>query len=87
VLGAVSLASLQAEPLESPSYWKPQRPAQDDDLPIDVEEMERLIRFMKERPHTERSMMAGYLEHELGIDRDQVAEAMAKEWPEEGGGA
>lgn len=80
---AVSLAEVRAASLESPSYWKPQRPEKDEDLPIDVEEMRRLVGYMKAQPHAERPMMVGYLEHELGIDAEQVAEAMAAEWPEE----
>lgn len=84
-LAYVALAELQAASEENPSYWKPQRPEDESDIPIDVEDMAFLIRFQRGRPGAERSMMAGYLEHELGIDPKQVAAAMAKEWPEAGG--
>lgn len=80
---AIPLASLLADPQENRSYWKPQRPDGDDDIPIDVEDMEELIASQRERPNAEREMVAGYLEHELGIDPAQVAAAMAAKWPEE----
>jgi len=80
---AAPLADVRTAAKESPGYWKPQRPEQDNDIPIDVEEMHRLIGFIRTLPNAERPMMAGYLELELGIDPEQVAEAMAAEWPEE----
>lgn len=77
-----ALFMLRALAKENPSYWKVQQPEHDDDTPVDVADMEHLIRYMRDQPRTERSMLAGYLEHELGIDPEQVAAAMAKEWPE-----
>lgn len=76
------LATVRAAAKESPSYWKPQRPERNSDYPIDVEELERLVRWSRVQPYPERQLIAGYLEHELGIDAEQVAAAMAKEWPE-----
>lgn len=81
-LEELPLAVVRAAAKENPSYWKPPRADGDDDTPIDVEDMEFLIRWTREQHRPERSMIAGYLEHELGIDPEQVAAAMAKEWPE-----
>lgn len=81
----VSLETVRELAKENPSYWKHQRPERDDDLPLDVEDMEHLIRYTRTQARSDRSTLAGYLEHELGIDPTQVAEAMAKEWPEANG--
>lgn len=77
-----ALFMLRALAKENPSYWKVQRPERDDDLPLDVEDMEHLVRWTRKQGRTERALLASYLEHELGIDTGQVAAAMAKEWPE-----
>lgn len=80
-----ALADVQAAALEHPSYWKG-APDHDIDMPLDVGALHELVRSQRKGiPDEDRSIIAGYLEHELGIDPDQVAEAMAKEWPEAGG--
>lgn len=85
------LSEVQSAALEHPGYWKGDLNA-DPDMPIDLVALGDLIRSTRERsardpgPYgDDRSISAGYFEHELGIDPAQVAAAMAKEWPEEGG--
>ena len=84
-LDQLPLTTVQATAGENCSYWKARPVDWDDDMPLDVADMEHLVRWTRERGQTERAMLHGYLAHELGIDPDQVAEAMAKEWPDAGG--
>ena len=81
---ALPLAEVQAAALENPGYWKGE-PDHDVDMPLDVEALREMSRYMR-KTYTEpdgRQMAIGYLVGYLGIDPEQVAEAMAAEWPEE----
>lgn len=84
-LEKVPLAAVKAAAKENPGYWKARHPRRDDHLPVDVEDLEELVRWTRERAECTRPVLAFYLQYELGIDRDQVAEAIAKEWPEVSG--
>lgn len=78
----VPLQDLQACPSENQSYWKGDT-KRDPDIPIDLFDLHELVRDQcKRAPADERGIVASYLLHELRIDPEQVAEAMAAEWPE-----
>lgn len=81
----VPLAEVQACPVEHFSYWKGD-PNRDPDMPLDLADLREMIRVQRQQPDKwgdARQMMIGYLTvAELGIDPEQVAEAMTAEWPE-----
>lgn len=81
---ALDLAEVQMAGLESQSYWKG-APGHDIDMPLDVGALHDMTRYMRKTYSEEpdgRGMALGYLVGYLGIDPEQVAEAMAAEWPE-----
>lgn len=80
------LAEVQEAALEHHSYWKG-APGSDVDMPLDLEALDGMAAYMRKN-YTDpdgRQMALGYLVGYLGIDPDQAAAAMAKEWPEAGG--
>ncbi len=77
-----ALADIRGLDREHPGYWKGD-PNRDPDFPIDLVDLHEMVRVQRKRAHADdRDSIVSYLLHNLNIDPEQVAEAMAAEWPE-----
>jgi hypothetical protein len=64
---------------ESPSFWHGPRSA--DQPPRDVAELLDAVQYASTRPNASREQTRLRLVAQLGIDADQVDEALAQAWP------
>ena len=85
---AFPLASVRTWALESPGVWKG-HPNRDQLVPIDLVDLHELVREQRRRAVARQACdrwgraRFAYSLHRLGLDVEQVSEAMDAEWPEE----